>query len=82
MRRRGLIALLAAVAITGCDSALPRPDYTGQQAAPQRVGPDGLRIDADGYRLDAEGYRIDEKGNRIRLVPPTRDDPAITIMGR
>ena len=73
-------AVLGAAA--GCESGLPKPDYTAHAAPPAyRIGPDGLRIDNAGYRLDAEGYRIDARGKRIGLVPPTRDGSADAVAG-
>ena len=84
MRLTLKIASLAAAigAVAGCESGLPKPDYTAQAPPPAfRIGPDGLRIDNAGYRLDAEGYRIDARGRRIGLVPPTRDDASNAVKG-
>jgi hypothetical protein len=79
---RLVILMLGGLALSACESSLPRSDAMAQaQPAPYRIGPDGLRIDNAGFRLDSEGYRIDNRGNRVGLVPPSQDDPSNAVAG-
>ncbi len=60
---RSLAFVLVGLAITGCSSYLPKPEYSYvKQPAPIRVLPDGTRVDDRGYHLDANGYRLDRNG--------------------
>jgi len=65
---------VATVALSGCLTSLPTPDYTVKTPAAYRVSPEGARVDNENITLDAEGYRIDSKGERIGVI----DVPAKT----
>jgi hypothetical protein len=68
VRVRLAVASLAAVALSGCMTSLPTPDYVVKQPAPYRVSPEGTKIDNENYAMDAEGYRVNEKGERIGMI--------------
>jgi hypothetical protein len=66
---RSLAFVLVGLAITGCSSYLPKPEYSYvKQPAPIRVLPDGTRVDDRGYHLDANGYRLDRNGTVLGEV--------------
>ena len=73
---RLIAATLVGVALAGCSTVLPRPDYVDVQtpAAFRTEQPGGGRIDNADYRLDAEGFRVDKQGERIGMI----DVPAKT----
>ena len=75
VRVRLAVAVLAAIALAGCMTSLPTPDYVSVKTpAPYRVSPEGARIDNENYALDSEGYRVNDKGERVGVL----DVPAKT----
>ena len=75
VRVRLAVAVLATVALSGCMTSLPTPDYVSVKTpAPYRVSPEGARIDNENYALDSEGYRVNGKGERVGVL----DVPAKT----
>ena len=69
VRVRLAVAVLATVALSGCMTSLPTPDYVSVKTpAPYRVSPEGARIDNENYALDSEGYRVNDKGERVGVL--------------
>jgi hypothetical protein len=63
-----LAAMVAGVALAGCDP-LPKPLYTEYTPpAAFRTEADGVRVDNEGYQLDSQGYRVNKRGERIGMV--------------
>jgi hypothetical protein len=62
--RVGVLTALG-LAVTGCLTSLPTPDYVVKTPPPYRIDADGTVIDNENYRMDAQGYRINKQGQRI-----------------
>jgi hypothetical protein len=66
---RSLAFVVVGLAISGCSSYLPKPEYSYVPTpAPVRALPDGTRVDNRGYHMDAQGYRLDRNGNVLGEV--------------
>ena len=72
---RWIVLSSIGLAVGGCYSSLPVPDYVSVKTpAPYRTASNGSRVDNEDYVLDAQGYRLDKNGQRFREV----DIPAKT----